>query len=248
VREAAARAQCQNNLKQIGLAIHQYYDTNKAFPPAFAKPSNYGWGTLILPWLEQNNLYQAIDPALTLIAVNAWTTTPLSVYTCPSDANPKINPFFSGYAKSNYVVSEQICDGGSAYTMAIITDGLSNTLLVGERDTLHQIGAVWAGRDTRPPGVSVASVIGRPTWPINTRYAGGLPCCAGDAAHGCTHFAWSSLHPGGANFVFCDGSVHFLNQSLPVDPTQMNCNKPMPANYTLDNLYFASDGYAVGDY
>ncbi len=104
---------------------------------------------------------------------------------------------------------------------------------------------MWAGRDSGPAGVSVASVIGRPTWPINTPYAGGLPCCAGDAATGCTHFAWSSLHRTGANFAFCDGSVHFLRDSLPVDPTQQGCVKPVIANYTLYNLYFAKDGNVV---
>jgi prepilin-type N-terminal cleavage/methylation domain-containing protein/prepilin-type processing-associated H-X9-DG protein len=245
VREAAARTKCQNNLKQMGLAMQMYYNTNSVYPPGFAKPSNYGWATWLLPYLEQSTLYAQINPLMTTLAVNSSTTTSLSVFNCASDLNPVINPYFSGYAKSNYVVSEQICDGGSANTTQVISDGLSNTLLIGERDTMNQIGAVWAGRDTGPAGVSVASVIGRPTWPINTKYAGGLPCCAGDTARGCTHFAWSSLHPGGANFAFCDGSVHFLNQGLPVDPSQENCNKPVAANFTLYNLYFASDGNLI---
>jgi prepilin-type N-terminal cleavage/methylation domain-containing protein/prepilin-type processing-associated H-X9-DG protein len=235
-REAASRTQCENYVKQMGLAMHQYYNSNNAFPPAFAEPSNYGWGTWLLPYVEQNNLYELINPFATALAVNSLTRTPLKVYMCSSDITSTINPNYSGYAKSNYVVSEQICDGGSAYTIAVITDGRSNTLLFGERDTLHQIGAVWAGRDTDPPGVSVASVIGRPTWQINTKYAGGYPCCAGSTAAGCTHFAWSSLHNTGANFALCDGSVHFLRDSLPIDPAQMGCAKPVAANYTLYNL------------
>jgi type II secretory pathway pseudopilin PulG len=59
VRQAAARTECDNNLKQIGLAMHGYHNAFKAFPPAFAKPSNWGWGVFILPYLEQDifNLY-----------------------------------------------------------------------------------------------------------------------------------------------------------------------------------------------
>src|SRR4029079_1271228 len=81
VREAAARTQCVNNLKQIGLALHMYHDSTKAFPPAYTRTSDtqtgtsYGvsypdsnwnglpgwaWGTLILPYLEQGNLYNSL--------------------------------------------------------------------------------------------------------------------------------------------------------------------------------------------
>jgi len=244
-REAAARTRCANNLKQMGLAMHGFHDANNAFPPAFAKPSNYGWQVWLLPFIEQGNLYQAINPTAATLAVNANTTTSLSIYTCPSDPGPTVNPFFSGYAKSNYAVSEQVCDGGSAINILSITDGTSNTIMIGERDTLRQVGAVWPGRDTATPGAGVASVIGRPTWPLDTEYAGGTPCCAGDTATGCTRYAWSSLHPGGAEFAFCDASVHFLRTGIPTDPTQATCNKPVAANFTYFNLYFASDGSPI---
>jgi prepilin-type N-terminal cleavage/methylation domain-containing protein/prepilin-type processing-associated H-X9-DG protein len=253
VRAAAARTQCANNLHQMALAMHSYHDVNKAFPPAFSKPpaggSNWGWAVWLLPYVEQDNLYNAINPVnpANNLAVNASTTTKVSVYICPADAGPLISPWFSGYAKSNYAVSEQICDGGSAIPMLSITDGTSNTIMIGERDTVNQIGAVWAGRDTVPSGISVASVIGRPNWPINTKYAGGTTCCAGDASGmgNCTRFAWSSLHTGGANFAFCDGSVHFLRNGIPGDPSQQGCAKPVAANFTFFNLYFKDDGNVV---
>src|SRR6266480_4113887 len=71
VREAAARAQCQNNLKQIGLAFHNYHSANKCYPAGFNSaaattdgPSlgpGWGWGARLLPYLEQQNVYNQID-------------------------------------------------------------------------------------------------------------------------------------------------------------------------------------------
>jgi prepilin-type N-terminal cleavage/methylation domain-containing protein/prepilin-type processing-associated H-X9-DG protein len=240
VREAAARTQCQNNLHQLGLAMHSFHDARGYFPPSFAKPSNWGWGVWLLPYLEQDNLYRALNPDGTNIALGPNTTLKLPVYICPTDPSPAINSFFQGYAKSNYVVSEQISDGGSAFRIMEITDGTSNTLMIGERDMQNQVGAIWAGRDVT---TGVVSVLGRPTWPINTKYAGGTTCCANDTS--CTRYAWSSLHPGGANFVFCDASVHFLKSTIPTDPSQETCSKPVPANFTLLNLYFKNDGNVI---
>jgi prepilin-type N-terminal cleavage/methylation domain-containing protein/prepilin-type processing-associated H-X9-DG protein len=253
VREAAARAKCQNNLKQIGLAMHAFHDANNAFPPAFSKKppqlqNNWAWSTWILPHLEQSALFNTMNPNGL-----APPTTPdanvglaLPVYSCPSDPSPTTNDFRgsgSGFAKSNYIVNEQICDGGSQIPILSITDGTSNTILAAERDGQTQIAAIWAVRETKSGSVGVLSVLGRPNWPINTSYAGGAGCCAADT--GCTRSAWSSRHAGGANFVFCDGSVHFLRNDIQTDPSQQNCNKPVPSNVALFNLYFKDDGNVV---
>src|SRR5882672_5535760 len=72
VREAAARLQCQNNLKQIGLALHQYHDTYQAFPPGYRSLGPYrdgatdtapgwGWAALILPYLEQDTIFRQLN-------------------------------------------------------------------------------------------------------------------------------------------------------------------------------------------
>jgi prepilin-type processing-associated H-X9-DG protein len=233
--------------------MHAYHDTNKGFPPAFSKnppqlQNNWAWGTWILPYVEQSPLQTAMNPngAAPPTTPDANTTTALSVYTCPTDPSPPTNDFRgsgSGFARNNYVVSEQVCDGGSQLPILAITDGTSNTILAGERDGKDQVAGIWPVRETKAGSVGVISVMGRPNWPINTRYAGGTTCCASDA--GCTRYAWSSQHPGGANFVFCDASVHFLRNNIATDPTQQTCTKPVPANATLFNLYFRDDGNVV---
>jgi prepilin-type N-terminal cleavage/methylation domain-containing protein/prepilin-type processing-associated H-X9-DG protein len=240
VREAASRTQCLNNLHQLALAMHSYHDVNHAFPPAFTKPANYGWSIWLLPYVEQRNLYNAINPQKTVLAPNSYTLWKLSVFRCTSDPAPSdFNNYFGGYSKSNYVVSEQVSDGGSAIAKSTITDGLSNTIMIGERDMQKQVGAVWAGRDSKESTLTgVEAVIGRPTWPINTPFAG-IP------DSNCTRYAWASYHIGGANFAFCDGSVHFLLNSLADDPSQQTCSKPVAANFPLLNLYFANDGNVV---
>jgi prepilin-type N-terminal cleavage/methylation domain-containing protein/prepilin-type processing-associated H-X9-DG protein len=103
VREAAARTQCANNLKQIGLALHNYHDANLAFPQAYkylstpdptapAGTGNYGAGAfvLILPYIEQGNLYSGIDvtrAALSPVNMppnNPAYSTPIKTFLCPS--------------------------------------------------------------------------------------------------------------------------------------------------------------------
>ncbi len=64
VREAANRTKCSNNLKQIGLAFHSYHDTYQQFPASYIRQDWVTWAVLILPYLEQNNLYQLWNPDL----------------------------------------------------------------------------------------------------------------------------------------------------------------------------------------
>jgi prepilin-type N-terminal cleavage/methylation domain-containing protein/prepilin-type processing-associated H-X9-DG protein len=100
VREAAARATCQNNLKQIGLACHNYHDTHNGMPPAWlyeppAPPTRptgvaVGWGLVLLPYLEQDPLYRQYDQNVVMFNnPNApLILTQLKVYQCPSTPNP----------------------------------------------------------------------------------------------------------------------------------------------------------------
>ena len=100
VREAAARTQCTNNLKQIGLALHNYHDSQQLFPPGYidgntnptSTPDNdvgpgWGWAAFLLPYLEQGNVYNQINfkRGWESAATRRSASMPLKVYQCPSD-------------------------------------------------------------------------------------------------------------------------------------------------------------------
>ncbi len=114
-REAARRTQCRNNLKQIGLALHNYHDVFNTFPPGYvAKIANnktssersmFAWGTAILPYIEQGNLYQVLDPGntvpldvrltdpVTYPGLLRAVQTPLTAFRCATDQGPALNNF-----------------------------------------------------------------------------------------------------------------------------------------------------------
>jgi len=93
VRDAAARMKCQNNLKQIGLALHNYESANQFFPPAYTilltTPSSTSWGVYLLPYIEQNNLYMqySLTGAIGGTPNTAVVSTPLKIYQCPATPN-----------------------------------------------------------------------------------------------------------------------------------------------------------------
>src|SRR5947209_4688707 len=101
VREAAARSQCANNLKQIGLALHSYHDANNCFPPGYidgnknrnSTPDNdvgpgWGWAAFLLPYIEQGNVYNQINfsQGVGLGSNTAMPQIALKIYQCPSDS------------------------------------------------------------------------------------------------------------------------------------------------------------------
>jgi prepilin-type N-terminal cleavage/methylation domain-containing protein len=116
VREAAARIKCGNNLKQIGLALHNYESANGAFPPGARDPRpntqpgpGWGWPVFLLPYVEQTGLYSQLDPDHTVFGNGADTTVPtpqtlipLAVFRCPSDPGPPTNANYDGHATASY--------------------------------------------------------------------------------------------------------------------------------------------------
>ncbi len=254
VREAAARLKCTNNLKQIGIAMHTYNDTYNKLPAGWVttaasqpKPG-WSWGTTILPFLEQGNLYSALNPDLVTPGgptVNTNTTTKLPSYLCPSDSPAgDTNPVFEGYGRSNYVVNREVCGPDSAdkpttLSIQLIQDGSSNTILVGERDSVKNVGAVWVRSST-----SSSSFEGRPGNGLNVINPNPLTTTA------CQARGFNSLHTGGVNFLFGDGAVRFLTNSIPTDQSLDACPFPSApgtaaSNFTLQNLIHPADGFVV---
>ncbi|MDB5347324.1 MAG: hypothetical protein JWP89_5701 [Schlesneria sp.] len=120
-REAARRTQCKNNLKQLGLALHNYHDTANAFPPGWIGKSSgnysgFGWNSMLLPYVDQGPLYNILSQSgipnmLTGLAANTTATVKttdavLGALRCPSDAGPPTGVAAAGsavqYGRSNY--------------------------------------------------------------------------------------------------------------------------------------------------
>lgn len=130
-REAPRRTQCRNNLKQIGIALHQYVDDWHALPPAYTVDSEgkplHSWRTLILPYLDEAALYEKIDlskPWNDLANAEACNTA-LAVYCCPSYPGPRTHTTYlaSVGAKSCFHPTR-------SRPFSEITDGLAETLMV----------------------------------------------------------------------------------------------------------------------
>jgi prepilin-type N-terminal cleavage/methylation domain-containing protein/prepilin-type processing-associated H-X9-DG protein len=252
VREAAARTKCTNNLKQMGLACQMYQDTYGILPPGWlvtpgSTPSpGWSWATLILPYIEQANLYQQLgvvpSPANGPPAANATLQTPIATYRCPSDSGPSINSSLNNYGMCNYVCNRSLLgpDNNSnaiPITVQTIPDGSSNTIVLGERDFIRNIGATWVRANQ-----TSASFEGRPGSSLNPLNPANPPSTGTGNNQ---RLAFNSMHTNGCNFVFADGSVHFLTNSTPCDPAD-NWNFPInQTNFLMQNLCNPADGNVV---
>lgn len=274
-REAARRMSCSNNLKQLGIAAHNYHDTFSTFPSGGIIPGGlgvclantsatvcttpqYGWGTFILPFIEQGNLYESVRTAsddfsisYNAAAVQSLAETELSAYRCPSDTMGKINPFRRSVGTSNYIgiagnTSHSssnlftaaswngIFGHNSETRMRDITDGLTNTAMFGERDGAAQ-GANIHLPDNGRHNAGIWVGVHQPTYPeghfyfLNTHAQYGFINNPAEP--------WrplGSMHPGGAMFTLADGSVRFVSDTI--------------EGTTYRNLGAMSDGQILGDF
>jgi prepilin-type N-terminal cleavage/methylation domain-containing protein/prepilin-type processing-associated H-X9-DG protein len=268
VREAAARATCENNLKQIGLALHNYHGANGYFPTstrasATATVRN-AWTTFALPYLEQDAMFQKYDQTTNWDSPTNLpvTSRPLKLLRCPSNALPdqldgnqqlgagwtpvvattdyatitSVTPQLANLYPGKILAEVGILERNAKPTLQQVTDGTSNTILVTESAA-------------RPTVIRLGVAIGSPTGNPPTRVNGGGWARAasdfdlkgsssdgvsfpGPCAVNCTNglnvgntypdpvFGTNgtgetySFHTGGANVLFGDGSVRFIQQSI----------------------------------
>jgi len=268
VREAAARTRCENNLHQLSLGMHNYAGDKGYYPPAIMnldtnnyqlwdqQPSGWtpsigyipgwGWGTLILNYIEQGNIHEALNPESTQFGgggnpaypmnppTPGWTQTPVQMFRCPADPAPDTNFVRIGHATSNYRSVSGWDNGGgfmpstgtahdwggicfynSRTSYSQISDGTSNTVVIGEcifqPDDYNSCGptgkwaAIWAGHTgSYCGGIRISDN----QWVLDDTSA---------VINGSAPQAFSSRHHGGAFFAFGDGSVRFVREGK--DPT-----------------------------
>jgi len=292
VREAAARMQCSNNLKQLGIAMHTFNDTYSHFPIGTYDDDNdcWGWGTFLLPYIEQTALYQQMtapstasalnhrvylppnmggglnsnivpvkgntnidgidggDPTLGRNQVNNALVTPaglpaaysiIKTFICPSDVLPN-QKNGNSYGKSNYMgnMGNPNTWTGASTGCATLLGGQQNGILLGANNN----DSTWVtSLTTITDGTSNTVMIGEVseslTVKANSANTGQFPLWAGGNGGGCnsitgaantfrifgvayplnsltTDNAFGSKHTGGANFVFGDGAVRFISQTV----------------------------------
>jgi prepilin-type N-terminal cleavage/methylation domain-containing protein/prepilin-type processing-associated H-X9-DG protein len=238
VRGAANRVRCQNNLKQIGLAMHNYHGVNGSFPAGTTTPNGptyyMSWMTRLLPYLEQDAMWRTAQAAW--ITDNyPWHNPPHvdvatvnKSYICVADAREMIASYaggvtiaFTGYlgvSGTDSAVGDGVLYANSAVRFADITDGSSNTLLVGERPPSADLVYGWwyagAGQPSAYNGsCDVVLGVQENNISISACAPGPYSFTQGTIPNDCDQFHYWSLHEGGTNFLFADGSVHFLGYS-----------------------------------
>ncbi len=299
-REAARRMQCSNNLKQQALALHNYENALRSYPPALHGSGRYnnptyhaenggvknttGWA-MLLPYLESSAEYSKYNFSVASSTSSPYGITPVGtdlindgIYNarlpyleCPSHSEAgttysrdagttefysmrnavRTSYFFSTGAFTDYdapfdtksdSVNQGMFGNETGAKLRAVLDGLSNSIAIGEgaggQWKTSTLFGPWGmtgahtcchGRivSTITNGVPTPTAAEAQSWSINTTYPGQAP--------GKT-YAWgfNSYHPGGAQFAFADGSVHFLSENMDYA--------------TLAKLAYIHDGSVVSEY
>jgi prepilin-type processing-associated H-X9-DG protein len=238
VRQSAARLQCANNLKQIGIGLHHFHDMHGRLPPLPTKKGSPGdpnallsWRVLILPQVDQYSLWLTsfeacrIDPSASKNPPHVGLSTVVPIYVCPSDSrllSPLLDPSGHTLAYSSYlgVAGARLAADGvlgpvPGIRLADIIDGTSQTLMVGERPPPEALESGSWYTNTYPDDTITVEGQNIPNQVCNPPFHFG----PGQLSNPCDQFHFWSLHPSGANFLFADGSVHFITyDAAPIIP------------------------------
>lgn len=231
-REAARRSQCQNNLLQLGLALHDYHLAHRTFPPGSVNPTGpadntrsgykHGWGVQILPFLGEPTLARAIDPHRGIfeqVQTDLGLLSP-STFVCPSSP---LNFSSSGgrgaYAGCHHdqeapidVDQNGMLFLNSSLSLHDVEDGQQYTLLISEiRD--HGNWAAGNRLSLRNTGARIDNQqnVTAATGPIAGALVGETP---DPVTQSLQVGGFGSYHANGANLLLVDGSIRFVNSSV----------------------------------
>ncbi|WP_437222230.1 DUF1559 domain-containing protein [Planctomicrobium sp. SH661] len=308
-REAARRSQCKNNLKQLGLAMHNYLDTYGSFPPCYVdlrgaqgvsdNQGHWAWSAFILPYMELSQVFNTLNVGNSTATQSVTANTAIMqqsypAFRCPSDTGPKrYTPSIgdeagfaivtsggtnTGLSLTNYVVcnntravrQQAATTSNNGNTGAVgmfwrdsnckhrtITDGSSNTLMIGERafrpappgKKQVNAGLMSAARDRDGLGPASHDTTGGSDGSQGLMSIAGSiynsinPAITSAAYTGSFEYAsFGSQHVGGAHFVFADGHVGFLSDNI------HNYTITDATDSVLEALLGISDGYVIGEF
>lgn len=235
VRATSRRAACQNQMRQIGLALHGYHDSQGGLPPRRGRYRTLSWMGYILPQIDHGALWSQTVAAFQIEQIPFYDpphvghSTPIRLYVCPMDSR-LLEPLTDQYGvKAAY--GSYVGIRGSDHPDGIfgqpgirldeIRDGTSQTIMVGERpppesllagrwytSSYNSTWGLYRGPETTMNVLSVPW-LGDPVCISN-----GYSFSFGRLDNPCDRYHLWSLHPNGANFVFADGSVRFMSYSV----------------------------------
>lgn len=268
-REAARRSQCKNNLKQIGLAFHNYHDVAGRLPASFIAYNEWGWGTMILPHLDQSTVYQKLastpgtsypgGTAAVGFSAHMESFTPpnalstiLPVYRCPSDtgsATVSLNDFYGSgsepYGRTNYLAvwgSDAGANGGAPSNGALPWyTNWPDIPSRGFRDFTDGLSNSFLVGERRSPGTVRGQIIGG-----NDVWAG--PVDAGDDVGGNCQPSCCLLNSTGSNAEQAYSSSHIGGAHFLMGDGAVRFISENIATATYANLAAINDGQVLGEF